>query len=221
MADQIEKLVADHTYESGDKLPNEFELAEKLQVSRGTVRESIKILVSRNIVEIRRGRGTFVCKHPGQVDDPLGFSFVEDKTQLSLDMYEVRMMIEPQIARMAAQRATPEELDMLKRAAKKVEEKNRAGEDYSVEDVKFHKALARCSHNQVMYRLMPIIQESITHFINVTNFALRDITILDHEAILEAVCNHDEEAAAEAAKVHLERNWMYVKTIAQASEENN
>ena len=65
VAGQITGLIADNEYKKGEKLPNEFQLAQSLNVGRGTIREAIKILVSKNIVEIRRGLGTFVAEKPG------------------------------------------------------------------------------------------------------------------------------------------------------------
>ncbi len=77
--EQIIKLIRENQLQAGDKLPNEFDMAGQLSVGRGTIREAVKILESRNIVEIRRGRGTFVCEHPGMMEDPLGLALVEDK----------------------------------------------------------------------------------------------------------------------------------------------
>ena len=68
VAEQIISLIAARVLKAGDKLPNEFDMAQQLSVGRGTIREAVKILVSRNILEIRRGCGTFVCENPGVVD---------------------------------------------------------------------------------------------------------------------------------------------------------
>lgn len=65
VVEQITQLVIEQDLEAGDKLPNEYELAERLNVGRGTVREAVKQLVARNILEIRRGKGTFVTNRPG------------------------------------------------------------------------------------------------------------------------------------------------------------
>ena len=70
VSEQIVQLISDRKLKAGEKLPNEFEMAEQLNVGRGTIREAVKILVSRNVVEIKRGRGTFVSETPGLMDDP-------------------------------------------------------------------------------------------------------------------------------------------------------
>ena len=74
-ADQIIQLIIDNDGKAGDKMPNEYELAEQLNVSRSTVREAIKALVSRNILEIKRGSGTFISEEPPPRAEPerLGF----------------------------------------------------------------------------------------------------------------------------------------------------
>ena len=93
----IIEMIQDNKYEPGSKLPNEMELSEMFNVSRTTIREAIKSLASNNIVEIVRGKGTFVAEKPGLVNDPLGVSFIRDKN-LILSLFETRLLIEPKVA---------------------------------------------------------------------------------------------------------------------------
>ena len=67
VADKLSEMIQEQALAEGQKLPNEFELAELLNVGRGTIREAVKLLVSRNVLEIQRGRGTFVKQSPGVV----------------------------------------------------------------------------------------------------------------------------------------------------------
>ena len=76
VAAQINQLIIDQNIGPEQKLPNEFELAERLNVGRGTIREAVKLLVARNCLEVRRGKGTFVVEKTGQIEDPLGFAYV-------------------------------------------------------------------------------------------------------------------------------------------------
>ena len=80
-------------FKPGDRLPNEYELAQRLGVGRSTVREAIKLLVSQNVLEIHRGNGTFVCEQTGVAADPLGLKFIPGKKKLGLDLCEIRFMI--------------------------------------------------------------------------------------------------------------------------------
>lgn len=104
VADQINQVIIDQNINAGEKLPNEFELAARLNVGRGTIREAVKLLVARNCLEIRRGKGTFVVEKPGQIEDPLGFAYVKDKITLAVDLMELRLQLEPWVAQLAAQR---------------------------------------------------------------------------------------------------------------------
>ena len=84
-------------YTAGDKLPTEAELVELLGVGRNTVREALRILMSRNIVTIRQGSGTFISDKNGVSDDPLGYAMIEDRRKLTEDLIQVRVMLEPPI----------------------------------------------------------------------------------------------------------------------------
>lgn len=95
VADQLMNLIRTQELQAGDKLPNEFELAEQLQVGRGSIREAVKLLVARNILEIKRGKGTYIAQHTGEIQDPLGLAFCSDQFQLAFDLLEVRMQLEP------------------------------------------------------------------------------------------------------------------------------
>ena len=85
-AEQISRLIVERRLTCEDKLPSEFELAEMLGVGRGSIREGVKLLVARNVLEIRRGKGTYIAPNPGEVPDPLGFIYYPDQFQLALDL---------------------------------------------------------------------------------------------------------------------------------------
>ena len=110
VADDIVRTIIGKELKPGDKLPNEFELAAKLGVGRSTVREAIKALVSRNVVEIRRGAGTFVSDRSGVSEDPLGLQFLGDTARVATDLLELRFMMEPRLASLAAGNSTPEQI---------------------------------------------------------------------------------------------------------------
>ena len=103
-AQKLLGMIQDKGYTAGDKLPTEAELVERLGVGRNTVREALRILMSRNIVTIRQGSGTFISDKNGVADDPLGFSMIEDRRKLTEDLIQIRVMLEPPIAALAAQK---------------------------------------------------------------------------------------------------------------------
>ncbi len=213
VAEQIMNLIMDRELKSGDKLPNEFEMAQQLSVGRGTIREAVKILVSRNVLEIKRGRGTFVCRHPGMVDDPLGFAFVKDKKKLALDLCEVRLMIEPEIAALAALRATEQEVRELQEIEDQVADLCSRGEQHMVKDIEFHEKIAKISKNSVMPKLVPVIQAGVSVFIQVTDLALVRDTVRTHQLVVDAIRDRDSERARAAMVEHLQANRDKIEDI--------
>lgn len=213
VADHIVNFIIDNEMEAGAKLPNEFELAERIGVGRSTVREAIKILVSRNIVEIRRGAGTFVSEQQGLVKDPLGLAFVKDKTNLAMDLLNVRLMLEPEIARMAAEHATKEQIEELSGQCAKVEDMIRQGLNHMEEDIVFHRMIASCSGNVVVEKLVPVINSSIAVFVDITNGKLRQETIETHREIAEAIARGDGDGAKCSMNMHLLYNRRAIQKI--------
>ena len=208
-AEQISKLIVEQHLTQENKLPSEFELAEMLGVGRGTVREGVKLLVARNVLEIRRGKGTYIAPNPGEIPDPLGFVYYPDQLRLALDLAEIRLQMEPWVARMAAERATAEDLKNLREACCVVEQDIVAERDHSRNDVLFHVAIAECTHNLVVPKLIPIITYAITLFVSLTESRLKAQTLVDHREILDAVCDRDGERAAKT----MERHIQYNKTL--------
>lgn len=187
IADKIIDLIESKELLPSEKLPSEQELMKELNVGRGTIREAIKSLVSRNIVEIRRGVGTFVAKNTGVVEDPLGFSFIDNKKKLVKDSMDVRLLLEPSIARWAARNATDFEILEIIELSKKIETAILNDENYSDLDVEFHTKIANSSGNLVVENLIPILNTNIRSLIDVTHAVLKEHTILSHKKIANAI----------------------------------
>lgn len=210
IADKIIDLIESKELLPGEKLPSEQELMKELNVGRGTIREAIKSLVSRNIVEIRRGVGTFVAKNTGVVEDPLGFSFINNKKKLVKDSMDVRLLLEPSIARWAARNATDSEILEIIELSKRIEKAILNDEDYSDLNVEFHTKIANSSRNLVVENLIPILNMNIRSLIDVTHAVLREHTILSHKKIANAIKERDEEMAERLMKEHIEINQNYL-----------
>lgn len=212
-AEQIIQLIIDNDGKPGDKIPNEYELAEKLNVSRSTIREAIKALVSRNILEIRRGAGTFISENRGIVEDPLGLIFFKDKLKLATDLLEIRFMIEPKIASLAATNATEDEIKEIEALCDKVDQLILNGEPHMDVDIQFHGAIARSSKNIVTAQLIPIINRSISLCIDVTNMQLVKETMETHREILNCIKNRDSNGAYDFMYLHLVYNRRNIKRL--------
>ena len=100
------KYILDKPVKIGERIPTEGELTELFEVGRNTVREAVKGLVTRSVLEVRRGDGTYVISTIYMENDVLGFGNVEDRYRLALDLFDVRLMIEPEIVTWACRKAT-------------------------------------------------------------------------------------------------------------------
>ena len=210
VADDVLNHIVEHGLQPGTKIPNEFELMSQLGVSRTTVREAVKILVSRNILEIKRGDGTYVSYKQGVVEDPLGLSFVKDKKQLAMDLFDVRILLEPEIAAMAAVNATEEEAQKIQELCDKVEMLYESGEDHMPADIAFHEYIAHCSRNTVIAKLIPVINTSVDVFVLVTRRKLKQETLVTHRQVADAISRHDAASARYAMMMHLIYNRQMI-----------
>ena len=203
VADGIMNLIQETPYKAGDKLPTEKELCERTGAGRNTVREALKILASRNVLEIRQGAGTFVSEKQGIPDDPLGFSMVNDHVKLTKDLLQVRIMLEPQIAALAAQGAKENEIKELEEILEEMEAAMKKREDYSELDTKFHTKIAQCTHNIVMENLLPVIGKGVAVFAKEVAQTEYDRTWISHRKIFCYIRDHKPFEAEMEMQYHL------------------
>lgn len=203
VADGIMNLIQETPYKAGDKLPTEKELCERTGTGRNTVREALKILASRNVLEIRQGAGTFVSEKQGIPDDPLGFSMVNDHVKLTKDLLQVRIMLEPQIAALAAQCAKEHEIKELEEILEEMEAAMKKREDYSELDTKFHTKIAQCTHNIVMENLLPVIGKGVAVFAKEVAQTEYDRTWISHRKIFCYIRDHKPFEAKMEMQYHL------------------
>ena len=204
VADNILSMITiEKRFSVGDKLPSEIDLAEELNVSRTTLREAIRILVALDILEIQRGKGTYVREN--------AFKKQQDIEQLSnikvnaKDLYEMRLIFEPEAAYYAALRATDSEIKRILEFGKKVEEEISDHQDRTDDEHSFHKAIAQATHNEFMNKLMPILYQAISKGVYLSlqrDKAIED-TINDHRMIMEFLEQRNAEGAKNAMKIHI------------------
>lgn len=206
LSEELLNYIRSENLKPGDRLPNESILAKKMGVGRSSIREAMKLLASRNIVTIRQGSGTYISQTHGMVDDPLGFSFIADKQKLAQDSLEVRFLLEPAIASLAAQNASEEDIALLRRLCQEVEDLVQLGQDHTQKDIEFHTAIALSSKNVVVPRLIPVINSAIPLLIELTGNTLKQETIDTHRALTDAIAAHNAAAAHDAMYLHLVYN---------------
>ena len=187
-----------------EKLPNELELAQEMGVSRATLREAIRELATQGVLEVRRGRGTFVSRRVGEIND-FGFSALDQVRGQLRDLFELRAVFEPEMAALACRRATPEELADILAQGERAAAAIRAGEDRTQADRDFHAAIVRATHNEFMTRLLPIISQAVETAIVSGDHGerLAEYTLQDHALLMEFFAKRDPEGARCAMAVHM------------------
>lgn len=211
--DRIFHYILDENLEVGTKLPNEFVLADKFEVGRSTIREAVKPLVSQGILSVKQGSGTYVTSTTPVDQDPLGLRGVKDKMKLAWDLVNVRMILEPEIAEMAALNATDEDIRRLEELCDEVETKINNREAYVQADIAFHMWIASCTKNTVMEQLIPIIDTAVLMFVNVTHQKLKPETVMTHRMVTEAIAAHDPLGAKSAMGMHITFNRDLIRKL--------
>lgn len=204
VADNILSMITiEKRFSTGDKLPNELDLSEELNVSRTTLREAIRILVALDILEIQRGKGTFVTENAfNQQQDIEQLANIKIKAK---DLYEMRLIFEPEAAYLAATRATEAEIKRIIEYGKKVEFEILNKQDRTNDEHSFHKAIAQATHNEFMNKLMPILYQAISKGVVLSlssDKAIQD-TINDHRMIMDFLEQRNAAGAQNAMRIHI------------------
>lgn len=200
-----ERIVDEHRYAPGSKLPNENELSVELGVSRTTLREAISFLAAQGVLEIRRGKGTYVAESlPAEGMDLTALAGMRSRVRAK-DLFEMRLIFEPATVALACQRASDEELRLIRRKAERVEEIADAGGDWPLADQEFHWAIIKSSHNEYMRRLYPIINSAVNEILQISQNRqqMQDIALRDNRMILDFLLRRDEAGARYAMSIHM------------------
>ena len=214
VASHIKELIRDEKLKPGEKLPNELELCSLFSVSRPTIREAVKILISQGIIEIRRGKGTYVTQVPGIAQDPLGLDFITTPN-LRLDIIEARLLIEPGAARLAAQKADSNDIAKIAASVRAMEEVVYRHKVEINAELDFHRSIAEATRNPVIMRIIPIIMESIEKTYHDAPRTSEDHrhALEEHKVVYEAIAAHDPDRSFDAMQHHLEAS--YRRTLAR------
>lgn len=199
-----DQIVAEKRLQPGDKLPNEVELSQELGVSRATLREAIRTLSAQGVLEVRRGKGTFVAQQVAEMDD-FGFSSLEQIRGQLRDLFELRSIFEPRAAELACRRATAEELEEILHRGMEVERCIQAGQDRTQADRAFHAAIVRGTHNEFLVRLLPLIDQAVASALTAGEHQeqLAEDTRRDHALLMEFFRKRDGEGAGYAMAIHM------------------
>ena len=215
IVDQIEGRIVAGELKVGDQLPSERELAEQFTVSRIAVREAVKALQEKGLVEIRPGRGTFIVNGmPDKVRASLSLLMMFGSAEGSANLVEVREILEPEIAALAATRITQEQISAMSEAVEIMEQALDNVDTFVEADLDFHLALAQATQNP----LIPILMDSIIALLREQR---KRIALINgglqrgqyhHKRILDSVIQHDPKAARQAMQLHLQQVRQDSKT---------
>jgi GntR family transcriptional repressor for pyruvate dehydrogenase complex len=208
IARQIEDRIIDGDLDYGDRLPSELELADQFGVSRTAVREAIKALRAKGLVEVLPGRGTFITDGASQVLRTSFGQILRISNQGRLDnLIEIREILEPKIAAMAAERADEEDIEAMKASISAMDNSTEDAEAFIEADLAFHLALANATKNSLIPLLIdPIVgmlQEQRVRIFQTDKGPERGQ--FHHKRILQCITQHDTQAAHDAMTAHLEQ----------------
>lgn len=196
-------IIEGNEFHPGDRLPNEMELSSRFHVSRTTLREAIRTLSVHGIVEVRHGIGTFVAEQLPLPTD-YGFHNLANLKIDARDLFEARLIFEPQVAALAVQRATENEMKMLLDIEKKIEDAHSRNIDVNDLDRQFHNALVKCAHNPFLEQIIAIINDAIKNLLMIIDFTeVQDMVANDHRYIMDFVSRRDPVGVESAMRIHI------------------
>ena len=206
---QIRTLIEEGKLKRNDHLPSERDLSETFRVSRTTVREAIRTLESMRLLQSRQGNGTYVLASSEEaLIQPLASALFKEKDDI-FDIFYIRKIIEPHAAQLAAENATPQEIEEMERILRKQEECIGHRENIIGTNSDFHNLIVKATKNRVMERLIVALIDLLKK--SRENYLMEDEndervkrSLEGHHRVLSAVKNGDCDAARKSMLQHLE-----------------
>lgn len=207
--EQIQYMILNGNFEKGDKLPSERELADKMEVSRTSIREAMRVLETMGVIESKQGEGNFVCSNiKASFVEPLSMIFILNNGKPN-DILELRKIIELQTAKFAAQRGSEEDFNELKDLIEKIRNAQSESENVLI-DKKIHDKIASMSGNYLIESVFITASSLFERFIKNAREKMaaskdsNETLMIHHENIVNAIIERDSDKAYNAMKEHLE-----------------
>ena len=227
IVEHLEHMILEGVFEPGSRLPAERKLAEEFGVSRPSVREALKKLITKGLVASKQGRGNFIVESVGKIfRDPL-LCLYEEYPEAQRDLLEFRHTLEVSSAYYAALRANNLDLESLSKKFEAMKvcylDKQSTKEQEAIADADFHLAIAEASHNIVILQIMRMLFELVKKNITVSIFCLhivkgqtRDKLMEQHQALYDAIMAGDANLAKNIAGEHV----SYVRKVLDTLSED-
>lgn len=206
LADQVAREVGRRIiaggYQPGDLIEDEGALADRYQVSRSVVRDAVKILVGKNLLEVRRGIGTRVRgRHAWGLldDDVLAWHLsAPPRPEFFRQLMDMRVVIEPEAARWAAMHGADDALGEISKAMDRMESEQGSLEEFVISDALFHREILRASNNEILRAMEGVIFSALLTSIPLTNSDARKNadSLPFHRDVADAIVARDPERAA-------------------------
>jgi GntR family transcriptional regulator, transcriptional repressor for pyruvate dehydrogenase complex len=207
-------LISSGALKGGDKIPPERDLAMQLNVGRTTLREALKLLTLSGVLEAKRGDGTYVrAEFIDLLSQQLAWPVLLGTRDLDM-LLEVRLPLEVQSARLAAERCNEEDLKRIRGFEKLLEIRGRDIQKETDLDLEFHQAIADASRNKLLCQLMQSLHGILRQYIMLSNEATDRVetTVAEHQAVYDAIAARDSDTAEHAMKEHLRLSKMWITT---------
>ncbi len=218
VVDELGQMIVSGQYPPGSTLPNEDALCRELNVSRGVIREAIKVLIQKGLVEARPKTGTLICPHSSwNLFDPdvliWGYQ-AGKKLEFLQNTMEVRRIIEAEAAKLAAERASAEDVVKIRAAYEEMRKVLQEGISYSDEqiillDLKFHTVILEACGNELIAQIGYTMRQALitARQSDRHDFESLKSSLPSHLTILEAIANHQPQQAYERAREHINKVW--------------
>jgi GntR family transcriptional regulator, transcriptional repressor for pyruvate dehydrogenase complex len=216
--EQLISYVVNGSWKPGDRIPPERELCQQLGIARTSLREALKAMELVGMLDSRVGDGTFVCPRSEFLSRPLLWAFTgTDRAELR-DIMEARTLIEENLAGMAAERGSEEEIAAIEQSVQLMRQCIERRDSILEADLMFHLAIASAAHNEVLRNAVQLLRNLMRQWLYF-KLLLPDvpqIVVQRHEAVLGAIRRRDANGARAAMRQHLDET---VRLVSQVMEE--
>jgi GntR family transcriptional repressor for pyruvate dehydrogenase complex len=213
--EQIRGLVASGEWGPGTRLPREADLAKQLGLSRNSLREAVRALSLARVLEVRQGDGTYVSSlEPGELLEPTLSATHLLQGRTVLELFEVRRMLEPEAAAMAAQRADAEVIAALRHQLDRMVAAGDRADDLVEADAAFHDVIARAPGNGVLQALLRSLSTNTVRarlWHGIADRGALDLAREEHARIYEAIAAGDTDLARAATLLHIATNETWLR----------
>jgi GntR family transcriptional repressor for pyruvate dehydrogenase complex len=204
LLDTFKQLISEGTLAPGARLPAEREMASNLKVSRGSLRQALKMLEVMGVVSQRVGDGTYLNgAAPGILAEPMEFLILLDGISME-ELMDARLIVEPELAARAAARATPELLAELRDSLTRMRQSSNGYAELIEADLRFHRTIFQMADNRVCTVMFSIVHQSLHSLMEITSQMVKlEHTVRLHTRIYTAIRKRDSAEARARMAAHL------------------